>query len=209
MLIPFEHLQKRYGVKPKGILHCGANRGEEAEAYDKAGVNNVIWIEANPVIYETLKQNINKYPGHVALNFCIGDEDGKDVIFHIANNDGQSSSFLELGTHAKNHPTVKFIQDIPMKTHRIDTLLRAHDWSEFPMDYLSMDLQGCEGVALKGMGLLLEKFKWVYLEVNRGQVYRGNMEVGEIDQYLKCFGFRGIAEKWTGASWGDKLYIKR
>lgn len=209
MLISLETLIKKYGVKPSGVLHCGANIGEEAVQYEKAGIKNVMWIEANADIYSILKNNIKPYPGHVALNFCIGDEDDKEVTFHISNNAGQSSSFLDLGTHAKNHPDVVYIQDVPMKTKRLDTVLRSHDWSQFPMDYLSMDLQGAEGMALRGMGSLLEKFKWVYLEVNTEQVYKGNAELPEIEKYLAQFGFfrRGIT--MTRAKWGDAIFIKR
>ena len=47
MLIPFEKIVRKYG-KPKGILHVGANIGEECEAYTKVGIEKVIWIEANP-----------------------------------------------------------------------------------------------------------------------------------------------------------------
>jgi len=209
MLISLDTLIKKYGVNPSGVLHVGANIGEESVQYEAAGIKNVVWIEANPEIYVRLKNNVKQYSGHVALNFCIGDEDDKEVTFHVANNAGQSSSYLELGTHAKNHPDVKYIQDIPMKTKRIDTILRSHDWSEFPMDYLSMDLQGAEGMALIGMGSLLDKFKWVYLEVNTEQVYKGNAELPEIERYLAQFGLYRKAITMTRAKWGDALFVKR
>lgn len=205
MLIPFDVLQKRYHVKPSGILHCGANIGEEAESYDKAGIKNVIWIEANPVIFEVLKENLKKYPSHTAHNVCVSNIDDKEVTFHISNNAGQSSSFLELGTHAKNHPTVKYVRDIQLKTKRIDSL--GLDLSG--VNYLSADLQGCELLALKGMGDLLKQFKWLYLEVNKEYVYRGNGLVKEVYDYVGQFGFRKVVEKWTNANWGDALLERR
>lgn len=205
MLIPFETLSKRFRVRPTGALHCGANIGEEAEAYDKAGIKKVIWIEANPVIFEVLKENIKKYPGHTAHNVCVSDVDDKDVTFHISNNGGQSSSFLELGTHAKNHPTVKYVRDIQLKTKRIDSL--GLDLSG--VDYLSADLQGCELLALKGMGDLLKQFKWLYLEVNKEYVYRGNGLVKEVYDYVGQFGFKRVVEKWTNANWGDALLERK
>lgn len=211
MLIPFETLQKRYKVYPKGILHVGANVGEEAEAYNKAGIKNVIWIEANPEIYKTLVMNVAKY-GHQCFNFAAGDED-KLTTLHIANNSGQSSSLLELGTHAKNHPDVKYTHDVEVPMVRLDGFF--HDSGDMldnylnGADYLSMDIQGFELHALKGMGKLLHKFKWLYLEVNKEQVYKGNGLVGEIDKYVRGFGFYPTTEKYTAAFWGDKLYTKR
>lgn len=205
MLIPLDHLIKRYRVKPQGILHCGANIGEEAEAYDKAGIKKVIWIEANPEIFAKLQVNISKYPGHSAFNNCVGEENGKEVTFHVSNNGGQSSSFLDLGTHAKSHPDVHYVQDIPMQTIRIDAM--GLDLSG--VDFLAADLQGCELMALKGMGDLLKQFKWLYLEVNRGDVYKGNGRVEDVKTYVRRFGFTTTIEKWTNANWGDCLLTKR
>lgn len=204
MLIPFDTLQKRYRVNPKGVLHVGANVGEEAEAYDKAGITKVIWIEANPEIFEKLLVNCEKYPNHYFINACVSDKE-EEVNFHIANNNGQSSSFLELGTHAKNHPDVRYVKDIQVTTKRIDSL----DLDLTDVDYLSMDIQGAELLALKGMGDLLKQFKWLYLEVNKEQVYKGNGTVREVYDYAKKFGFVPVAEKWTNAKWGDALMIKR
>lgn len=212
MLIPFETLQKKYRVNPKGVLHVGANVGEEAEAYNKAGIKNVIWIEANPEIYKTLVMNVAGY-GHKHFNFAAGDEN-KETVLHVANNSGQSSSVLELGTHAKNHPDVRYTHDIPVPMMRIDSFFsnvpnQGERYDLKDVDYLSMDIQGFELNALKGMGELLLQFKWLYLEVNKEQVYKGNGLVGEIDKYVRGFGFYPTTEKYTAAFWGDKLYTKR
>lgn len=205
MLIPFDYLLKKYNFKPSGIMHVGANVGEESEAYQKAGIKRVVWIEANPYIFAILKNNLKDLPENEAFNICAGDEN-KDVVLHEANNAGQSSSILNLGTHRRNHPNVKFVRDIPVKMFRLEDFLRDIDMSG--INYLSMDIQGAELLALKGMGKLLEQFNWVYLEVNKEYVYEGNGLVGEIDQYLKGFGFKPLEEKWTKANWGDKFYSK-
>lgn len=213
MLIPFETLQKRYRVYPKGVLHVGANVGEEAEAYDKAGIKNVTWIEANPDIFKTLVSNVAKY-GHQCFNFAAGDEDTLTVL-HVANNGGQSSSLLELGTHAKNHPDVKYTHDIEVPMVRLDSFFHnensgdMHDNYLNGADYLSMDIQGFELRALKGMGDLLHKFKWLYLEVNKGDVYKQNGQVQDVKEYVRKFGFHSTVEKWTNANWGDCLLTKR
>lgn len=204
MLISFETLQKKYRVYPKGVLHCGANCGEEAEAYDKAGIKKVIWIEANPEVYEILLLSLAKYPTHTAHNVCVSDTE-ETRSFHIASNGGQSSSFLELGTHAKNHPDVKYVKDIQVTTKCIDKLVL--DLTD--VDYLSMDIQGAELLALQGMGELIRQFKWLYLEVNQEEVYKGNGLVGEIDRYVRVFGFFPVTQVYTRAKWGDKLYVKR
>lgn len=204
VLIPLHKLIARYGVNPSGVLHIGGNIGEEATQYSQAGIKKVIWVEANPDIFTKLQANIKAYPGHSAVLACVGDEDGKDVTFHVSNNAGQSSSFLELGTHKKQHPDVKYVADIPMQTKRIDSL--GLDLSG--IDYLSMDIQGTELMALRGMGDLLRQFKWAYIEVNRTEVYKGCPNVTQIDLFLNGFGFKRAATEWCG-NWGDAIFIKK
>jgi FkbM family methyltransferase len=204
MLIPMSNLVKRYGVRPKGILHIGANIGEEAEAYSAAGVQKVIWIEGNPELADRLKSNISKYPGHVSYNYCIGEHDGMTTNLHIANNGSQSSSILELGTHKQQHPDVHYTHDVPVTLRRIDKI-----FDELPgYDFINCDLQGAELMALRSMGSLLGQFKWAYIEVNRGEVYEKCAKIHEVEAYLKSFGFRRVATSWVG-NWGDCFFSKR
>lgn len=202
MLIDFRTLFPKYGINPKGVLHIGANIGEEFPVYNKLGIKKQIWIEGNPEIFLKLKNNINSNPQAVALNYVIGDEN-KPVTFHIANNGSQSSSVLELGTHKQQHPSVHYVGDIQTHMHRIDSL----DLDLSGVDFLNIDLQGAEMLALKGMGDLLKGFKWAYLEVNKDDVYKGCAQIDSMDLFMIANRFRRVETKWVG-NWGDALYIK-
>lgn len=204
MLIPFDQLFKKYSIRPAGVLHIGANVGEEAKMYDKLGIKKQIWIEGNPEIFLKLKHNVSYNPQAIALNYVIGDEN-KDVVFHVSNNGSQSSSVLELGTHKQAHPTVHYISHVPAKMYRIDSL--ALDLKG--VDFLNIDLQGAELMALNGMGGLLNQFKWAYLEVNKAHVYEHCVLVNDLDLFMSDFGFKRVETKWCGdTNWGDALYIK-
>lgn len=210
MLIPFDQLFQRYDVKAKGVLHLGANTGQEADVYAALGIKRVIWVEALPDIYTQLVQKIARYPGSLAFCACLSNIDGYPVTFHRANNESQSSSFLEFGTHAQEHPTTRYIETIPMTTIRLDTLLKREGiihqveggW------FLNIDVQGAELLVLKGMGNLLSKFDCAYIEVNEKELYKGCPRVGEIDAHLSLYGLVGVECKMTSAGWGDKFYRK-
>lgn len=207
MLIDFRQLFPKYNIKPKGVLHVGANVGEERDVYLELGIKYQIWIEANPEIYEKLKLNISGNPLAFAHNYCIGDEHDVHVKFHISSNASQSSSILELGTHATVHPDVTFVKDITVVMKRLDILFGTHGLRE--CDFLNIDLQGAELKALKGMGNQLHDFKWAYIEVNQAYLYRDCPLVDEIDSYLAPFGFKRVETKWAGnTNWGDALYVK-
>lgn len=207
MLIDFRTLFPKYNVNPKGVLHVGANVGEEAPVYLELGIKRQVWIEANPEIYEKLKANISSNSEAVALLNCIGDIQNENVVFHVSNNEGQSSSILELGTHAIVHPSVTYIQEIKMKAVRIDTL-RPEILEG--LDLLNIDLQGAELKALKGMGELLCQFNWAYLEVNKEELYVGCALIGEIDDYLAKYDLQRVETHWAGnTGWGDAFYVRK
>ena len=221
MLIDFRELFPKYNIKPKGVLHVGANVGEEAPIYLELGINRQVWIEANIEIFEKLFNNISSNRDALALCFAASDYDGIGKL-HISNNGSQSSSLLELGTHKIAHPDVYYISENNIEVKRIDSVLshkkdfvfinngyNKYSFDPIYFDFLNIDIQGAELKALKGMGELLHQFKWAYLEVNKEELYKGCALVGEIDSYMLSFGFKRVETKWCGnTGWGDALYIK-
>ena len=76
--------------------------------------------------------------------------------------------------------------------------------------FLNADLQGSELQAFKGMGELINKFKWVYSEVNFKECYIGGALVWDVDEYLSNFGFTRVETgQIVGETWTDALYIKK
>lgn len=209
MLIPFDTLTQRHKFKPKGVVHIGGSTGQERFFYANAGIENVVWIEAIPDVFNQLKANVSCYPNNIALNACISDKDYQNVVFNISSNGGESSSIFNFQEHSNFHPDVTFIDKIRLTTIRVDSLFIAKGIDVRNYDYLSLDIQGSELNALKSMGDMLRLFKYVYVEVNKIPLYENIPLVGEIDAYLAEFGFEPVDEKYTGAGWGDKFYIKK
>ncbi len=80
----------------KGIIHIGAHRGDEAHIYNWFG-KKVIWYEANPEIFESLKENISSFKEQMTINELLLDAAREEVEFFISNNDGASSSIFTFG----------------------------------------------------------------------------------------------------------------
>ena len=206
MLIPYNILVSKYKMKVNGILHIGAHDCEEMVQYITNGcsIDKIIWVEGNPNLVEKCKK---KYNNIIIKGCVISNEDNKECSFNITNN-GQSSSILELGTHKKYYPHINFIEKLTLKTKRIDTMYKEENISDNFANFLNIDIQGAELLALKGMGELLNNFDYVYLEVNREYLYKNCCLVGELDEYLGTFDFKRIDTIWTDANWGDAIYIK-
>ena len=90
MLIKLDKLVQQFNLEIRGVLHCGASTGQEAEMYNSLGIQKVIWVEAIPKVYEKLVEHIKVYPQNIAINSCLSDVDGQDVEFNISSNDGES-----------------------------------------------------------------------------------------------------------------------
>lgn len=208
MLIDFNKLWPKYNIVPKGVLHIGSSTGQETEHYINLGVRDICYIEALPDVYKGLKEHVKKFPGKfTCINACISELDGAEVIFNKTNNEGQSSSMLEFGTHSKEHPSVKVIEKIRLKTSRAGTIYK--DLGLYHYEFLNIDLQGSELIALKSLGVFLSNFKWLYLEVNQKELYKGCPLIGDIENYIDQFGFKIVETKWTNHGWGDCLAIKK
>lgn len=209
MLIPFKTLKQKYGINPTGVLHVGASTGQEAKDYYDNGIKRTIWIEAIPKVYRKLCDNIRSKPNAVAINACVTDKDGEILTFNISNNEAQSSSIFELGTHANVHPEVRYIRNIQVRTFRIDNLFEKKCFRIEDYTFLNLDIQGAELLALKGMGDMLNKVQFVYCEVNKEELYKGCPLVDDITAYLAQYGFKQVELDWCGNfGWGDAFYIK-
>jgi FkbM family methyltransferase len=195
----------KYLKNVRGAVHVGGHDGEERDFYDKY-FSFVVYFEPNVKLFKRLLKNIYGYPNQTAFNFGVHDT-LTEAELNISSNDGQSSSILEFGTHATNHPDVKYIGKQTIKLVRLDEMFIDYlDIQKF--NFLNIDVQGVELNVIKSLGMLLYSFDYVYCEVNNQEVYKNCSRVEEIDTYLSDFKFTRVETKWTKAGWGDALYIK-
>jgi FkbM family methyltransferase len=207
-MISFDYLVDKHKLDIKGVLHLGASTGQERDAYDTYCKGKVMWVEAIPRVYLDLQQNIKPYPQQTAYNACLSNVDGDEVVFNVSNNESQSSSILELGVHALIHPEVHYIEQIAMKTQRVDTLLKDVDVST--INFLNVDLQGAEHLAIEGMGDLIKNIDYALLEVNMKETYKGCMLIEELDYFMLQRGFERVETgEWVAETWTDALYIRK
>jgi len=148
MMIPFKTVLEKYYINPSGVFHVGANTGQEAGGYYENGIERSIWIEAIPKVYAQLIVNISGCKNAIAFNECISDTDGQIVEFNVTDNNGESSSIFELGTHKEHYPQVGIAEIIKLKTKKLDTLILENKIDIRDYDFLVMDLQGAELLAL-------------------------------------------------------------
>lgn len=208
MMISFDYLVNKHKLDIKGVLHLGASYGQERNEYDNYCKGDILWVEAIPEVYEKLKENIKPFKKQMAFNACLSNVNGQEVVFNVSNNESQSSSMLELGTHILIHPEVHYIEQITMETIRADKLLEKYDFTN--INFLNVDLQGAEHLAIEGMGDLIKNIDYALLEVNMKETYKGCMLIENLDYFMMQRGFERVETgDWVADTWTDALYVRK
>ena len=202
MLLPETKILPYLKDKVKGVVHIGAHTCEELPFYYKLGLTNqdILWIEANPKLVEQVKHQNKDL--HI-VNAMLAEVDDEERSFMITNN-GQSSSFLEFGTHKNLYREVVEVDRIKLKTKTLDSFNLENKYN-----FLNIDVQGAELHVLKGALETLKHVDFIYVEVNIHEVYIGCGKVHEVDSLLSEYKFKRVESDLSESSgWGDVLYVK-
>lgn len=199
---------EKSGGRVRGVIHVGANDGDEFDEYERHGVLSQVWIEPQKDPYERLLARLPKRQSVLALQAACGSE-RKTMTMHLLNgNKGMSNSLLKPKLHLVYHPTLPEIGEIEVPVVPLDELLDENGVDLKKFNLLVMDVQGFEMEVLKGGVRALPSFDFVLSEVNAEELYEGCVLVGEMDSWLSDRGFHRAETDWCGVarSWGDALY---
>jgi len=209
MLLDIGSFIRTNNIDVRGIIHVGAHHGEEAAIYNGLGIEKVVWIEANPMLIDKLKDNVQNNVGHKVFNYAISEEDNIDIELIIGAN-SQTSSVLEFSKAKYYHPddaveVDKFI----VKSIRLDTMSNSGLININHYNVLVLDIQGAELLALKSLGDFISGFDLIYTEINLTDHYKDCALLSQIDAYLGRKGFLREQIQITRWHWGDAIYFKR
>jgi FkbM family methyltransferase len=193
-----------------GVVHVGANLGQERERYSSYGLS-VVWIEPIPEIYSQLKVNIQGFKNQLAIQALVTDIEDKEYEFHIANNNGASSSILELKLHKDIWPGVNFTTSVLLKSITLPTLFKKEHVDASRYQALIMDTQGSELLVLQGSLPILNNFKFIKIEVPDFESYKGCCQLSDINDFMNKHGFKEFyrnkfASRAEGGSYFDIVY---
>ena len=204
MLISVDELHNLWNVRPTGVVHVGAHLAEESHEYERLNWLPVIWIEAQPALVEELKKKLDPTTNSV-IEAAVWNKSEIELELHVASN-SQSTSLLDFGSHETSYPDITFTKSLKVRTKRLDELLNDYICPNF----INLDLQGVELQALEGLGKLIEKFDYIFVEVNKIEVYKECTLVGALDTFLDLSGFSRVTTRWVlGRGWGDALYMRK
>jgi FkbM family methyltransferase len=208
MLIEMDlkNLKSKYDLKLNGIINVGSYLAKEYTTYKELSVNNIIFVEANPNIIESLKSQVGKEC--LIFNNLIYHLDDVELDFKISNH-LQSSSLLDFEKHKIYHPDLSNVVNIiKLKTKKLDTLIKENNIDMNKFNTLMLDVQGAEKLVLEGFTENIKYIDYIYTEINFDEMYKGCSLFDEFNLYLKIYGFKLIEYFDTKKGWGDGLYGK-
>jgi len=206
MFISLNSLKEKYNLNLTNILHVGAHEAQEMGDYIQCGAKKIHWVEANTELANKLSSRTDKFI-HRVTNAVVFNEDNKEIVFKIANNT-QSSSILELGEHSNLFPDIYYIHEEKRFTKTLNSILAEESFLE-KINFLNIDIQGAELLALEGLSDHLDSIESIYIEINDSEVYKNCSKTNEIDAFLNKFNFeRKEKYLYSNHPWGDAFYLK-
>jgi FkbM family methyltransferase len=196
-----------------GVVHVGANLGQERELYSKHGLS-VVWIEPIPEIFNQLQVNLQGHKNQLAYQVLVTELDGKEYEFHVANNGGASSSILELKEHKDIWPEVDYTKTISLRSITLSSLFEKEKIDGSKYQALILDTQGSELLVLRGSLPVLNKFKFIKVEVPDFESYEGCCQLSDINEFMveqgyKEFSRNKFASRAEGGNYFDIVYKKQ
>tara|TARA_R110000824_G_scaffold218435_4_gene405101 strand:+ start:8642 stop:9262 length:621 start_codon:yes stop_codon:yes gene_type:complete len=195
----------KYNIACKSVIHVGAHKAEENQAYRENGVEKVVWIEANPSLIGDLQSIVGE---DLVLQAVVSDVDDQECTFNFATST-QSSSILKMDLHRKFFPRVKVEDTLAVRTITLQKLFMENDLLIDDFDMINVDIQGADLFALKGLGDSISSLKVIYTEINTKPMYEDCPLLDEMDEYLAKYNFKRVETvMWKDHPWGDAIFIK-
>ncbi|HEY9619623.1 MAG TPA: FkbM family methyltransferase [Crinalium sp.] len=207
-MLDLKVLCQKYGIAPRNVIHVGAHEGQEIHQYQQMDVPGVLFVEANPALFERLETNLAGIDNMLAIQCAVSDRNGT-VTLHVTSED-QSSSILPLKHHQDLYPGIQETHQVEVPSTTLDDLLDDLQLDTADFNLLYLDIQGAELLALQGAAHLLHHIDAINTEINYEELYEGCALIHQIDEFLEAYGFERV-ETTTPyhPSWGDAFYVKK
>lgn len=213
---------KHIDIPIKRVLHIGADRGGEIHEYHKMGVEEVVWVEANPDLFEELNIALRRARINDQIeieNKCflqlISDVDDEELPFNIYY--GSDAQFMSGNKGMSSLLTAQedwwgakgFQKQIMLNSLRVDTFLERNELG-YDFDMLNIDTQGAEYRIFQGAVKLFEHVKVINTEVTFDSYqYEDNPLFEQIEAYLKVWGYHCEHIEYSDKKrWGDAIFAK-
>ena len=181
-----------------GIVHVGANIGQEYSSYKSLNVP-IVFFEPIPKYCDHIRNNV--IDENVTVHECAIGANTHTVTLYIASNEGNSSSILKTTKLLEDRHHIDFKTSITVQQYPLDTFASCE-----PCNFLIIDTQGYELNVLRGAENTLKHIDYIIVEVYDDVLYEGCALFAEVNDFLISRDFVLIKKDMTWANWGNAFY---
>lgn len=176
---------RQQGYSPAAAVDGGAHRGDWSRMFKRVFPEaRVLAVEANPECAAELRRV--DLPGFEFDVCLLGDSDAKVVDFYMATGgDATGNSMFRENTEHFADDNMR-VERLPTRT--LDAVCEARGMHA--VDFIKLDVQGAELVALDGAPRALSTAVFVLLEVSVMQYNQGAPLFEQVTAYMQRAGFR-------------------
>lgn len=210
----FEVLATAELPMPKGILQVGANHGQELDSFIKNEIGAGVLIEPLPKAFSKIAELCKSTPGFIAFNALCSESSGEKHVFHIASNEGESSSIMKPNKHLEIFNYVKFEESVEILSTTVDDILKFLEEQGYQtitnvLDTLYMDVQGAEFKVLLGAPRTLKQINYIFSELIRGDLYDDAVPLANYCALLDAQGFTLNYLNFNKHHHADMLFVRK
>lgn len=209
------------GFDLNGVIHGGANDGEEIHNYIRMGIDYIIGFEPMTGVFEKLQEDCIRWPGELGiypkqLNVYKQALHNKNTIelLHRSVGDGKGSTLFDVNMEHEevvknwNQGQGMFEDDeaVQARCFDIQWLGWNPDVKIENYDTLLLDTQGNEFEIIEGMGDVLQNFKYLCLELSIEPAYKQETPAQKVSDWLAE---RGFVQDSPLYSHNDAFFIRK
>ena len=197
-----ENILNKYNSNINGLIHVGANTGQDVPKYLKLENIEIFLFEPQIEAFRKLSK-FNSYPNVYLFNYGLGNEN-KKVSLHKADiKSGVSSSILKPKLHLEIFPEYKFDEVEIIEIKKFSTI------ENIAANFLVLDVQGYELEVLKGFDKKINEIDYIFSEVSLIELYEGNTLIKDLDKFLFEKNFIRVKTfLYSNIPHGDAFYIR-
>jgi FkbM family methyltransferase len=202
MILDFKELHKKYKMNVTGIIHIGANTGEEYELYKNySEIKNIVFFEPDKDVFKILQATVKDDKKVKCINMALGPIEAKMLLYKA--NNTQSSSLLKPALHLSQYRQILFTSTETVSVTTLDKYCFDNSYN-----LMNIDVQGYELEVLRGAKKTLNNIQYIITEVNNVELYENGCIINQLDDFLSSYNFKRVETDWAGGTWGDAFYIK-
>lgn len=175
------------GDKPT-VFDVGSNKGHFSDLMlSEYGDNSSLYLfEPNKMLLDFTKIRFEYRPNVTYSQYGISDKTGKHKFFYFENYNNEISSFYEDKEGGW--------EGLPMKTGEVDTISIDEYCGKNKIDridFLKLDIEGAEYLAILGAAKMLEADKIKVIQIEYGGHYvRANSKFTDVINFVSKFGYK-------------------